>query len=158
MLDTIALVGAVPPRYGFKGGVVDIDTYFAMARGGRTGALKDVPAMEMTKWLDTNYHYIVPELHASTQFAISSTKIFDEFAEAKELGVATRPVLVGPVSLLLLGKEKDGGDVLAHLPALLRVYQEVLVRLASLGAEWIQIDEPALVLALNASSPRDKPK
>ena len=149
VLDTIALVGAVPPRYGFQGGNVDVDTYFAMARGGRSGALKDVPAMEMTKWLDTNYHFIVPELHADTKFAISSTKIFDEYAEAKALGIATRPVLVGPVSFLLLGKEKDGGDVLAHLPALLRVYEEILTRLAALGAEWIQIDEPALVLALD---------
>lgn len=150
VLDTIALVGAVPPRYRFEGGSVDIDTYFAMARGGRAGALKDVPAMEMTKWLDTNYHYMVPEFSKSTRFAISSGKVFDEFAEAKELGITTRPVLVGPVSLLLLGKDKDGGNVLEHLASLLPVYAQTLARLAALGAEWVQMDEPALVFELTA--------
>ncbi len=154
VLDTIALVGAVPPRYKFKGGNVDIDTYFAMARGGRAGELKDVPAMEMTKWLDTNYHYIVPELSKETKFALSSTKIFDEYNEAKTLGINTRPVIVGPVSLLLLGKEKDGAEnekssPLDLLPALLPVYQQILGKLKELGAEWVQIDEPALVLGLN---------
>lgn len=149
VLDTIALVGAVPPRYKFEGGNVDADTYFAMARGGRSGKLANVPAMEMTKWLDTNYHYIVPELSKATKFALSSTKIFDEFNEAKALGVHTRPVLLGPVSLLLLGKEKDGGNPLALLPALLPVYKQILEKLAAQGADWIQLDEPALVLDLN---------
>lgn len=149
VLDTIALVGAVPPRYKFKGGNVDLDTYFAMARGGRAGELKDVPAMEMTKWLDTNYHYIVPELSKDTSFTLSSTKIFDEYSEAKAAGINTRPVIVGPVSLLLLGKEKDGGNALDLLPKLLPVYQEIISKLEGLGAEWIQIDEPALVLDLN---------
>ncbi len=149
VLDTIALLGAVPPRYKFEGSQVDADTYFAMARGGRTGKLANVPAMEMTKWLDTNYHYIVPELSKSTKFALSSTKIFDEYNEAKALGVNTRPVLLGPVSFLLLGKEKDGGNVLELLPAILPVYKEILSKLATAGAEWIQLDEPALVLDLN---------
>jgi len=149
ILDTIALLGAVPARYGFAGGNVDADTYFAMARGGREGSLKDVPAMEMTKWLDTNYHYIVPELDAATKFALSSTKIFDEFAEAKAAGITTRPVLVGPVSFLLLGKMKDGGDALSLLPKILPVYKEILAKLKSQGAEWIQMDEPVLGLELN---------
>ena len=149
VLDTIALVGAVPPRYKFEGGNVDLDTYFAMARGGRAGALKDVPAMEMTKWFDTNYHYIVPELSKETNFKLSSTKVFDEYSEAKAAGINTRPVLVGPVTFLLVGKEKDGGNALDLLPKLLPVYQEVISKLEALGAEWIQIDEPALALDLN---------
>lgn len=151
ILDTIALLGAVPSRYKFSGGNVDIDTYFAMARGGREGALKDVPAMEMTKWLDTNYHYIVPELEASTNFKLSSTKIFDEFAEAKALGITTRPVLVGPVSFLLLGKLKDGSNPLALLPKILPVYKEILAKLKAQGAEWVQLDEPVLGLALDGN-------
>lgn len=149
VLDTIALVGAVPPRYKFEGGNVDIDTYFAMARGGRAGKLANVPAMEMTKWLDTNYHYIVPELHKGQKFALSSTKIFDEYNEAKALGIKTRPVIVGPVSFLLLGKERDGGNALELLPELLPVYSQILAKLAEAGAEWVQIDEPALALDLN---------
>jgi len=149
ILDTIALLGAVPSRYKFSGGNVDIDTYFAMARGGREGALKDVPAMEMTKWLDTNYHYIVPELDAATNFKLSSTKIFDEFAEAKAAGITSRPVLVGPVSFLLLGKMKDGANPLDLLPKILPVYKEILAKLKAQGAEWIQLDEPVLGLALD---------
>ena len=96
MLDTIALVGAVPERYGHGGGPVGLDTYFAMARGRQEGGV-DVTAMEMTKWFDTNYHYIVPELGPDTSFSLSSTKPFDEHAEAmEELGIDTVPVLVGP--------------------------------------------------------------
>src|SRR5947207_15853429 len=89
VLDTAALVGAVPERYGHTGGPVDLDTYFAMARG-----TQDATAMEMTKWFDTNYHYIVPELGPETRFAISTLKPFEEYDEAKALGIATKPVLV----------------------------------------------------------------
>ena len=150
VLDTIALLGAVPERYKFSGENVDVDTYFAMARGGRTGKLKDVPAMEMTKWLDTNYHYIVPELHKGQKFKLASTKIFDEFDEAKALGIKARPVLLGPVSFLLLAKERDGGNLLDLLDGILPVYKNILAKLKTLGAEWIQLDEPALVLDLDA--------
>src|SRR2546425_1970060 len=108
VLDTIALVGAVPDRYGWGGGRVDLETYFAMARGRQTDDV-DVTAMEMTKWFDTNYHYIVPELGPETRFALSSEKPFAEYAEAqREAGLNTVPVLVGPVSFLLLGKSADG--------------------------------------------------
>ena len=148
-LDTIALLGAVPSRYNFDGGNVDADTYFAMARGGREGKLKDVPAMEMTKWFDTNYHYIVPELDANQKFAISSTKIFDEYSEAKAAGIETRPVLIGPITFLLQGKMKDGSNPLALLDKLIPVYQEILEKLKSLGATEVQIDEPSLVTDLN---------
>jgi 5-methyltetrahydropteroyltriglutamate--homocysteine methyltransferase len=144
VLDAIALVGAVPRRYGRADGPVELDTYFAMARGG-----PDVTAMEMTKWFDTNYHYIVPELGPDTTFALSDAKPFDEFTEARELGVVTRPVLVGPVTFLLLGRPAEGAgddfDRLTLLDGLLDLYAEVLRRLGELGAEWVALDEPAFV-------------
>src|SRR5215216_1187308 len=135
VLDTIALLGAVPERYEHSGDTVDIDTYFAM---------------EMTKWFDTNYHYIVPELGPDTTFSLSSTKPFDEHAEAmEELGIDTVPVIVGPVSFLLLGKSADGVpadfDRLDLIEAILPVYGEVIERLAEQGATWVQLDEPCFV-------------
>lgn len=154
VLDMIALVGAVPERYGWDAtsGEVDLDVYFAMARGEQD-ATRDVTAMEMTKWFDTNYHYIVPEFSAGQRFALSSTKPLDEYLEAREAGIETVPVLLGPVSYLLLGKahgadgEVDHGfDRLSLLDALLPVYEELLHRLSDAGAAWVQIDEPTLVL------------
>jgi 5-methyltetrahydropteroyltriglutamate--homocysteine methyltransferase len=149
VLDTIAMVGAVPDRYQHGRGPVGLDTYFAMARGRQEGGV-DVTAMEMTKWFDTNYHYIVPELAPDTSFSLSSTKPFDEHAEAmEELGIDTVPVIVGPVSFLLLGKSADGVsedfDRLGLLEALLEVYGEVIERLAGQGATWVQLDEPCFV-------------
>src|SRR4051794_12188089 len=148
VLDAIALVGAVPERYGWDGGEVDLDTYFAMARGRQSDAI-DVTAMEMTKWFDTNYHYIVPELGPETTFSLSSSKPFDEHAEAmEELGIDTVPVLIGPVSFLLLSKLADGVD---HFDAvdlvepLVEVYGEAIERLAEQGATWVQLDEPCFV-------------
>ncbi|MEX2644212.1 MAG: 5-methyltetrahydropteroyltriglutamate--homocysteine S-methyltransferase [Acetobacterales bacterium] len=144
MLDMTAALGAVPPRFGHEGGAVDIDTVFAMARG--TDAQ---PAMEMTKWFDTNYHYIVPELHEGQRFALSTTKAVDEFREAKALGIHTRPVLVGPVTWLSLGKAKDAGlSPLSLLRDVLPVYAELLEALQAEGADWVQIDEPVLALDL----------
>jgi 5-methyltetrahydropteroyltriglutamate--homocysteine methyltransferase len=149
VLDTVALVGAVPERYRHGGGPVGLDTYFAMARGCQEEGL-DVTAMEMTKWFDTNYHYIVPELGPRTGFSLSSTKPFDEHAEAmEELGIDTVPVILGPVSFLLLGKSADGVpedfDRLSLIEPLLDVYGEVIERLAQQGATWIQLDEPCFV-------------
>src|SRR5215212_4925903 len=149
VLDTIALVGAVPDRYEHSGETVDIDTYFAMARGRQEEGI-DVTAMEMTKWFDTNYHYIVPELGPSTTFRLSTTKPFDEHAEAmEELGIDTVPVIVGPVSFLLLGKSADGVsadfDRLDLIEPLLAVYGEIIERLAEQGATWVQLDEPCFV-------------
>src|ERR671923_203078 len=142
VLDTIALVGAVPERYGWRGEQVDLDTYFAMARGRQ-----DATAMEMTKWFDTNYHYIVPEVGPETACSLSATKPFDEHAEAmEELGIDTVPVIVGPVSLLLLAKAAEGVsadfDPLTLIEPLLDVYGEVIERLAQQGATWVQLDEP----------------
>jgi 5-methyltetrahydropteroyltriglutamate--homocysteine methyltransferase len=154
VLDTAVLVGAIPARFGWSGGCVDSATYFKMARGERTDdcACGHAPAvaLEMTKWFDTNYHYLVPELHTGMRFQLSSTKPFDEFAEALSLGIKTKPVFPGPVTFLLLGKVRDGQllDPLTLLDGLLAVYIEVLVRLSQQGAEWVQLDEPVLALDL----------
>ncbi len=154
VLDTSAMVGAVPKRYGWSGERVDLSTYFAMARGGKggksmTASTEGVSAMEMTKWFDTNYHYLVPEFEARQQFKLSSTKPVDEYLEAKALGIETRPVLLGPVSFLLLGKTwEEQIDPLSLLDSLLPVYVEVLAQLAAAGTAWVQIDEPCLVLDL----------
>ncbi|PIR37888.1 MAG: 5-methyltetrahydropteroyltriglutamate--homocysteine S-methyltransferase [Alphaproteobacteria bacterium CG11_big_fil_rev_8_21_14_0_20_39_49] len=151
VLDMIALVGAVPQRYKHNGGDVSLNTYFAMARGAQKDGL-DVKAMQMTKWFDTNYHYIVPEFSKGQEFALSSSKIFDEYKEAKALGIQTRPVILGPVSFLALGKTHDEGfNRIDLLPKLLQVYGAIISKLGELGADWIQIDEPCLVLDLEAN-------
>lgn len=161
VLDTAAMVGAVPSRYAWNGGEVPLDIYFAMARGnqGQTGnrdsgrepaVCPALTAMEMTKWFDTNYHYIVPELDDDQAFTLSSTKPVDHFLEAKALGIHTRPVILGPVTFLKLAKSPaEGFNPLALLPRLLPVYEQLLRRLKFSGADWVQIDEPALVLDLN---------
>jgi 5-methyltetrahydropteroyltriglutamate--homocysteine methyltransferase len=154
VLDACAMVGAVPERFPWDGDTVDLDTYFAMARGLQEKDLEGegsgVQAMEMTKWFDTNYHYIVPEFSRDTEFSLSSTKPVDEYEEAKAHGVETRPVLIGPVSFLLLGKtQEDDLDALDLLDDLLPVYAEVLQELADAGAEAVQLDEPNLVLDLS---------
>jgi 5-methyltetrahydropteroyltriglutamate--homocysteine methyltransferase len=146
VLDTCVLVGAVPERHRRQGpGVAGLDTYFAMARGRA-----DATAMEMTKWFDTNYHYLVPELGPATRFGLAAApKPLAELAEARELGVATRPVLLGPVTFLLLAKAAPGVDPrfdrLSLLDPLLEVYAELLDELEAAGAEWVQLDEPAFV-------------
>ena len=147
-LDISAMLGAVPERYRWKGGKVDLSTYFAMARGAQKDGV-DVSAAEMTKWFDTNYHYIVPEFAAGQKFSLASTKAVDEFNEAKALGIITRPAFVGPVTYLLLGKNHGEGSSLDLLNGVLPVYVEVLKRLEQAGAEWVQFDEPALVLDLD---------
>ncbi len=144
VLDACALTGAVPERYGWNGGPVDLDTLFAMARG-RAGD-HPVTAMEMTKWFDTNYHYIVPEFAPGQRFQVCLDKPFAELADAQARGVPAKPVLIGPITFLLLGKARDGGDPLGLLDALLPVYAEVVGRLAAGGAAWIQLDEPMLAL------------
>ncbi len=151
ILDAQALFGAVPSRFNFSGGNVDLDLYFAMARGAQKDGI-DVTAMEMTKWFDTNYHYIVAEFKKGQQFKISSTKIFDEYQEAKNLGIETRPVVIGPVTFLLLGKSVDGSNKLDLLDNLLIAYRELFEKLAALGVKDVQIDEPCLVTDLSAEA------
>jgi 5-methyltetrahydropteroyltriglutamate--homocysteine methyltransferase len=164
VLDTSVMVGAIPDIYGWKGGPVSLATYFAMARGSQGDAHDEscshahhhgrgVPAQEMTKWFDTNYHYMVPELARDQKFTFASRKPVEEYEEAKALGYQTRPVLLGPVTFLKLAKGNETGfDPLSLLERLLPVYIEVLRELATRGAEWIQIDEPCLVLDLDKSA------
>ena len=149
VLNVSVLVGAVPPRFGDVDGDVDLDTAFRMARG-RAPTGTSAPACEMTKYFDTNYHYLVPELHRGQTFRIASQRLFDEVTEAKAAGHAVKVALTGPLTWLWLGKLKgeptdSGFDRLELLDALLPVYGEILTRLAEQGVEWVQLDEPALV-------------
>lgn len=147
VLDMIVMTGSTPNAYKSMEGLA---AYFAMARGSQnrhsSGTVVDVPALEMTKWFDTNYHYIVPVFEPGQTFRLTGCKPLDEFLEAKALGIVTRPVLLGPVSFLKLGKRQDGKNSLDLLPGLLPVYAETLEKLAKAGAPWVQIDEPVLVL------------
>lgn len=148
MLDMSALLGAVPERFGHEGGPVDGDTYFRMARGrARPDDSADTAPCEMTKWFDTNYHYLVPELRADQCFQLSSDTIFRHLDEARAAGHRAKPVLVGPVTYLWLSKTVDGSDRLALLERLLPVYEQILTRLGG-TEDWVQLDEPALALEL----------
>lgn len=144
ILDMTTLLGAIPHRFGNTGDKISPDLYFAMARG-----TADQPAMEMTKWFNTNYHYIVPEFDDTTQFRLASDRLFQEIEDAKALGITAKAVLIGPLTYLYLGKEVTPGfQRLDLLPRLLPVYREILQKIASLGVEWVQIDEPILSLDL----------
>ncbi|XP_039160162.1 5-methyltetrahydropteroyltriglutamate--homocysteine methyltransferase-like [Eucalyptus grandis] len=149
VLDTTAMLGAVPPRYGWSSGEIGFDVYFSMARGTAS-----VSAMEMIKWFDTNYHYIVPELGPDVNFSYASRKAVEEYEEGKKLGVDTVPVLLGPVSYLLLSKPAKGVEKtfspLSLLGKILPIYKEVVSELKAAGASWIQFDEPTLVLDLDS--------
>ncbi|MEV0028116.1 5-methyltetrahydropteroyltriglutamate--homocysteine S-methyltransferase [Nocardia sp. NPDC050793] len=140
VLDTAVLLGALPTRVA---GIADpLDRYFAAARGTDT-----VEPLEMTKWFDTNYHYLVPEIGAETTFALHPEKLLDELREALELGVPARPVVVGPITFLKLAKS-TGGAALDRLGELVPLYRDLLRQLAAAGAAWVQIDEPVLVTDL----------
>jgi len=144
VLDTSVMLGVIPERFGSSR---DLDTYFRMARGQ---ASDGVPfrACEMTKWFDTNYHYLVPEVTADQQFELSGTKLFDETRELQALGYQPKPVLLGPLTWLWLAKTTSDFNKLDLLDRLLPVYSNILQRLAYQGVEWVQIDEPILVLDL----------
>ncbi len=148
-LDTTCLLGAVPPRFNFSADKVDLDTLFRMARG-RAPSGEPAAACEMTKWFDTNYHYIVPELDAQQSFSLSSDKLFDEIREAQAQGYKVKPVILGPLSWLHLAKSRsDDFNKLDLLDKILPVYEQILEKLAALNVEWLQIDEPILVLDLD---------
>ena len=151
VLDTSLMVGNIPPRFNplvQKGKSLFPDLYFAMARGYQNDSI-DITALEMTKWFDTNYHYIVPEFYKNQQFNFASTAIVDAFVESRQQNINAKPVILGPVSYLLLGKEKEKGfQRINLLDALLPVYKNVLDRLCEVGATHIQIDEPYLVMDL----------
>ncbi len=155
VLDMSFTLGHLPARVrGFHGDA--LDNYFRVARGRSAQGAQDhadccggVAAGEMTKWFDTNYHYIVPEFDASTRFSLDASRLLEQLAEARAQGVKAKPVIIGPVTYLALGKSKDGSDRLARLPALLAVYTQLLDTLAAQGVEWVQIDEPLLVTELD---------
>lgn len=145
VLDHAAMFGVVPARFGWQGGPVDLDTFFAMARGSN-----DAVACEMTKWFNTNYHYIVPEFEGS--FTLTENRPLQAFEWARrELGLTTKPVLIGPFTFLKLGENRSGQPLEALLEALLPLYGRVLRELAAAGAQWVQIDEPVLVMDLSES-------
>ncbi|OHX12762.1 5-methyltetrahydropteroyltriglutamate--homocysteine S-methyltransferase [Chromobacterium sphagni] len=155
VLDISFTVGNLPERVrGFHGDA--LDNYFRVARGRSAESAEEhaaccggVAAGEMTKWFDTNYHYIVPEFSAATEFSLDASRLLEQLAQARSLGVKAKPVLIGPVTYLWLGKAKDDSDRLALLPRLLPVYAALLAELAKQGVEWVQIDEPALVTELD---------
>ncbi|MEJ1974837.1 MAG: 5-methyltetrahydropteroyltriglutamate--homocysteine S-methyltransferase [Acetobacteraceae bacterium] len=156
VLDTACMVGAIPDGYGWAGGPVSTATYFALARGARGSAAEHAagiparrPALEMTKWFDTNYHYLVPQLRHDQRFTLTGNRPLAMVQEAQALGIRTRPVLLGPVSFLLLSKAEDGSDPLDLLDRLLPLYGEILSGLAEAGVAWVQMDEPALALDLS---------
>ncbi|MCG8275360.1 5-methyltetrahydropteroyltriglutamate--homocysteine S-methyltransferase [Stenotrophomonas sp. NLF4-10] len=148
VLDTAFLFDAIPERYRALAERDPLAAYFAMARGLQKPGI-DLHALEMTKWFDTNYHYLVPELHAGQRFALRGDKPLAEYREARALGIETRPVLLGPVSFLLLSKTTDGSHPLDLLDALLPVYAQLLAALKDAGAQWVQLDEPVLVQDLD---------
>ncbi|KIP86171.1 5-methyltetrahydropteroyltriglutamate--homocysteine methyltransferase [Stenotrophomonas maltophilia] len=151
VLDTAFLFDALPARYRQLAAGEPLAAYFAMARGLQRDGI-DLHALEMTKWFDTNYHYLVPELQAGQAFALRGDKPLAEFREAKALGIHTRPVLLGPVSFLLLSKTTDGSAALDLLDALLPCYVDLLAQLEVAGADWVQLDEPLLVQDLDAAA------
>jgi 5-methyltetrahydropteroyltriglutamate--homocysteine methyltransferase len=156
VLDTACAFGAIPEGYGWSGeGPASLATVFALARGARgttaereAGIRADAPALEMTKWFDTNYHYLVPRLTQATRFRLVDNRWASAVREGLALGTRTRPVLLGPVSFLLLAKAEDGLRPLDLLPALLPAYAEALRGVAAAGATWVQLDEPCLATDL----------
>jgi 5-methyltetrahydropteroyltriglutamate--homocysteine methyltransferase len=146
MLDTAVMLGALPARAAQVSD--DLDRYFAAARGN-----KDVAPLEMTKWFDTNYHYLVPEIEPATKFSLNPDKALSELKEALRQGIPARPVVVGPITFLLLSKAVNGGAPIERLQELVPIYSELLSLLADNGAQWVQFDEPALVTDISPDAP-----
>jgi len=147
VLDTAVLLGALPAQVQAVSD--DLDRYFAAARGNG-----DIAPLEMTKWFDTNYHYIVPEIGPSTKFSLHSEKVLAELKEAQDQGIPARPVVIGPITFLLLSKAVDGGGApIGRIDELIPLYADLLEQLADKGVAWVQIDEPALVTDISADAP-----
>ena len=156
VLDMCLLLGVIPARFRALQQTLAnpacLELYFAMARGYQKNNF-DITALEMTKWFDTNYHYLVPEFEAEQQYALHQPKCVEEFKEARQMGITTKPVLVGPVTFILSGKIKDAGlDQQQLLEKLLPVYIQLLAQLQQAGAEWVQLDEPFLVTDLEPAA------
>ncbi len=159
VLDTACMFGAIPEGYGWSGGSVSLATQFALARGSHGLAREraanitaGLPALEMTKWFDTNYHFLVPRLVSGQRFELTGNRLLEAWQEAQAAGVASRPVLLGPITFLTLAKAADGSDLLDLLDSLLPLYQEVLGQLLKAGCPWVQMDEPVLALDLSAKA------
>ncbi|QOJ21713.1 MAG: 5-methyltetrahydropteroyltriglutamate--homocysteine S-methyltransferase [Gammaproteobacteria bacterium] len=151
VLDTSFMLGNIPARVSALAGS-EIDNYFRVARGRSAAdrsACSCVHAGEMTKWFDTNYHYIVPEFDANTRFSLHASRLLEQIRQAQQIHPRVKPVILGPVTYLWLGKSKDGSDKLDLLDDLLAVYAQLLSALKNAGAEWVQIDEPVLVMELS---------
>jgi 5-methyltetrahydropteroyltriglutamate--homocysteine methyltransferase len=151
VLDASFMLGNIPDRVS-KLSTDQLDNYFRVARGRASSDDPEcscVQAGEMTKWFDTNYHYIVPEFDKNTQFSLNISRLLEHIKEAKQLGITAKPVIIGPVTYLWLGKCKDGSDKLALLDKLVAVYAQLFAELESAGIEWLQIDEPILVTELS---------
>ncbi len=147
MLDTAVMLGALPARATRVSD--DLDRYFAVARGN-----PDVAPLEMTKWFDTNYHYLVPEIEPATKFSLNPDKVLSELKEALQQGIPARPVVIGPITFLLLSKAVNGGGApIERLEELVPIYSELLGSLADSGAWWVQFDEPALVTDISPDAP-----
>jgi 5-methyltetrahydropteroyltriglutamate--homocysteine methyltransferase len=147
MLDTALMLGALPARAAKVSD--ELDRYFALARGN-----DDIAPMEMTKWFDTNYHYLVPEIEPVTKFALNPDKVLTELKEALGQGIPARPVVIGPLTFLLLSKGVNGGGApIERLEELVPIYSELLSLLADNGAQWVQLDEPALVTDISPDAP-----
>ncbi len=147
ILDTAVMLGALPAR---AAQIPDaLDRYFALARGNA-----DIAPLEMTKWFDTNYHYLVPEIEPTTRFTLNPDKVLSELKEALAQGIPARPVVIGPVTFLLLSKGVNGaGAPIDRLEELMPIYSELLALLADNGAPWVQFDEPALVTDISPDTP-----
>ncbi len=151
VLDTSFMLGNIPARaLQSEGSESDeLDSYFRVARGRSANDLTGVSAGEMTKWFDTNYHYIVPEFEKNTQFSLNAKRLLQQIQEAKQEGIKAKPVIIGPVTYLWLGKSKDGSNKLELLDDLINVYAQLLHELEDSGIEWVQLDEPILVMELS---------
>ncbi len=151
VLDMSFTLGNLPERVSKSEGSA-LERYFRVARGrsGHDPSCCSVQAGEMTKWFDTNYHYIVPEFHRNTRFRLNADRLIEQISEARAQGLSPKPVIIGPVTYLWLGKAKDDSDPLTLLESLLPVYSELLDLLSNHGIDWVQVDEPALVTDLDA--------
>jgi 5-methyltetrahydropteroyltriglutamate--homocysteine methyltransferase len=147
VLDTSFLIGNLPPRFQQHQSLSQLDRYFQVARGRSTDDSTQLPAAEMTKWFDTNYHYLVPEFERETRFELHPEKLLAQIHESQDSNI--KPIIIGPVTYLWLGKSKDGSNPLELLTHLLPVYEQLLAKLADAGIEWLQIDEPILVTELD---------
>lgn len=147
VLDTACLLNVIPKRYQ-QLALPELDQYFAMARGYQ-GDKGDVHALAMKKWFNTNYHYLVPEIETTTEIKLVGTKPFDEYLEAKQCGIETKPVIIGPLTFLKLAKLPTGQTYQHYQTAIISAYQSIIAKFAQLGTKWLQIDEPILVTDLS---------